>query len=174
MAKAVTTTKKVKEIINTNPGKTKKELAGLLGIEDKTFIYHYQKLLKAGEIQKIEDQVVISDKEIKDLEYYFTHGFTDEEACLEADINIRTFYHYCSNNPEWADRRQVLKKRQVMKAKLIVSKNLEAEKDDYVKMVFQEEKRQERARIKVDLGVTTEDEEDINAKNVSLKVTIMD
>ena len=62
-----------------------------------------------------------------------------------------TFYLYCRNNPEWADRRQILKKKQVMKAKLLVSKNLEAEKDDYIKMVYQEDKRQERAKIKVDL-----------------------
>lgn len=170
----VTTTKKVKECINTNPGKTKKELAGILGVEEKTFIYHYQKLLKAGEIQKIDDLTSITTKEIKDLEYYFTHGFTDEEACLEANVPISSFYHYCSNNPEWADRRKVLKRKQVMKAKLIVSKNLEAEKDDYVKMVYQANQQNDRAKLKIDLGVSTEDEEDIEIKKISLNVTFLD
>lgn len=174
MVKAVTTTKKVKETINLNPGKTKKELAGILGIEDNTFTYHYTKLLKAGEIQKIEDQIAISEKELKDLEYYFTHGFTDEEACLEADVNIRTFYNYCRNNPEWAEKRQILKKRQVMKAKLLVSKNLELEKDDYIKMVYQEEKRQDRAKVRLDLGVSKEDEEDLEVKTIGVRVTFLD
>lgn len=167
-------TKHIKEIINLNPGKTKKELAGILGIKDTTFIYHYRKLLKAGEIQKIDDVTTITAKEVEILEYYFTHGFTDEEACLEANVPTRTFYDYCRNNPEWAERRQVLKKKQVMKAKLLVSKNLEEEKDDYIKMVYQEDKRQERAKIKVDLWVSTEDEEETNVKQVSLKVTFSD
>jgi predicted HTH transcriptional regulator len=169
-----TTTQKVKEVINTNPGKTKKELAGILGIKHKTFIYHYQKLLKNGEVEKIDDVTSITSKEIENLEYYFTHGFTDEEACLQVNVSPSSFYLYCRNNPEWAERRQILKKKQVMKAKLLVSKNLEQEKDEYIKMVYQEDKRQERARLKVDLGVTKEDEEDLNIKNVSLKVTILD
>lgn len=167
-------TKHIKETIHLNPGKTKKELAGILGIKEKTFIYHYQKLLKAGEIKKIDDVTTITSKEIELLEYYFTHWFTDEEACLEANVPTSTFYLYCRNNPEWADRRQILKKKQVMKAKLLVSKNLEAEKDDYIKMVYQEDKRQERAKIKVDLWVSTEDEEETNVKQVSLKVTFSD
>ena len=61
-----------------------------------------------------------------------------------------------------------------MKAKLLVSKNLEAEKDDYIKMVYQEEKRQDRAKINLDLGVSKEDEENIETKSVSLKVTFSD
>lgn len=167
-------TKKIKETINLNPGKTKKELAGILGIKHETFIYHYKKLLKNNEINKIEDQAVITESKIKTLEYYFTCGFTDEEACLEADISTRTLYNYCTKNPEWAEKRQLLKRKPIMRAKLLVNKNLEEGKDEFVKMVYQEDKRQERAKIKVDLWVTTEDEEEANVKQVSLNVTFSD
>ena len=173
----VTTTKKVKEFINQNPGRTKTELAILLGLKHVTFIYHYQKLLKSGEVQKIEDKIKMNTAQIEKLEKYFWYGFNDKEACFKANVPTSTFYVYCKENPEWAERRQVLKKSPEMRAKELVAKKLKKteENDDYVKMVYQEEKRQERAKIKVDLEVTKEDEEDIEVKrSVSVNVTFSD
>lgn len=168
-------TKKVKELINLNPGKSKLELAGILGVKFTTFIYHYKKLLKNGEIKKIDEVTSITPEKVKELEKWFTYWFNDEEACLQAEIPTSTFYDYCRNNPDWADRRQVLKKSTTMHAKMIVAKKvMEEEKDDYVKMVYQENNRKERAEVRVNLWVTKEDEEEIETKQISLKVTFSD
>ena len=165
-------TEDVKKVILKNPGKTKKELAEIMQIGIKRFVYHYNKLLLNKEIDLIDDKTGITERDIENLEYYFTHGFTDAEACLQVWVAERTFYQYCSKNPEWANRRQVLKRKQVMTAKLEVSKALLEGKDDFVKMVYQEDKRRERSEVKVDLGVDKNEGEDFGT--VSLKVSISD
>lgn len=58
------------------------------------------------------------------LEKYFAQGFNDAEACLMADIGTSTLYRYMKNNPEYRERKRVLKRKPIMQAKINVNKKL--------------------------------------------------
>jgi hypothetical protein len=64
---------------------------------------------------------------VQKLEQAFLMGCTDMEACLAADISPRTLYTYCEQNPEFSQRKEVLKQNPVMLARGVV---LEAIRDD--------------------------------------------
>lgn len=51
------------------------------------------------------------------LDEAFQMAFTDKEACLHAGINPDTLYEYCKKHPEYAERKEVLKKKPNMMAK---------------------------------------------------------
>lgn len=62
---------------------------------------------------------------VKKLEEAFLMGCTDLEACLFADISKQTLYNYCEKNPEFFDRKEMLKSNPVMKARSVVLKAIE-------------------------------------------------
>jgi hypothetical protein len=62
---------------------------------------------------------------IKDkLEKAFAMSFTDEEARLYADLAMSTFYDYCRNNPEFSEKKETLKKKPNIKAKMNILESL--------------------------------------------------
>ncbi|MDT2685818.1 hypothetical protein [Enterococcus gallinarum] len=74
---------------------------------------------KRGRPKKITDEV------LQKLEQGFLFGFTDEEACLHADIGTSTLYSYCQENPEFSERKEQLKNRPKMRAKINIAKTME-------------------------------------------------
>lgn len=44
-------------------------------------------------------------------------GYTDEEACIYVDIAPSTLYSYCSDNPDFSERKERLKKSLSLHAK---------------------------------------------------------
>lgn len=172
MSNKVTDTETVYKFIQKNPGKTKKELALLMGLGKTTFEYHYKKLLKEKRVEKIDDQTKLTPEVIKELEKYFTYGLTDEQACYKVGIGTTTFYNYCRENPEFADKRNILKDDVIINAKILVAEKIKDKDESFTKMVYTQEKMKERANVKVNLGVEKEEEEEVHAKNISLKVSI--
>lgn len=69
----------------------------------------------------------ITPEVLTKLEFAFSRSFTDEEASLYADISPRTLYRYIEENPEFWQRKEVLKKQPNIKAKLNWFKKLESE-----------------------------------------------
>ena len=59
---------------------------------------------------------------VEKLEYAFSIGCTDEEACFYADINKATLYNYQDKHPEFIDRKNALKTRPVFLARESVIK----------------------------------------------------
>lgn len=51
------------------------------------------------------------------LDEGFSMGFSDREACLYADIHPATLYRYCEENPEYSERKELLKENLKMIAK---------------------------------------------------------
>lgn len=168
-------TKSVLEFINTHKGKTKKELALLMGIKIENFTYHYRKLLKEGKIEKIDDQTKLTPEVIKKLEEYFTYGLTDKQACFRAEIGTTQFYSYCRENPDWAERREILKDDVIVNAKITVAKKVKEQDDTYTKLVYQQHKQAERADIKVNVSTGIEKmDEEIKSTNITLEVNFED
>ncbi|WP_024407935.1 hypothetical protein [Streptococcus suis] len=62
---------------------------------------------------------------VKKLEEAFLRGLSDEEACLYANISKPTLYDYCKKNPQFTDRKELLKQRIKTRAKLNISKAIE-------------------------------------------------
>lgn len=77
------------------------------------------------------------------LEMAFSTGATDIEACIVADINPDTLYEYCKKNPEFSERKEVLKKKPVLKAKQIVINYLNSNDIDTAKWYLERKARDE-------------------------------
>jgi len=67
------------------------------------------------------------------LETSFSNGYTDAQACVMADINPSTLYEYCKENPEFSEKKEELKKRVDIQAKLNIVKSLKAGDKDISK-----------------------------------------
>lgn len=68
---------------------------------------------------------VFSKLTLKKLEEAFAYGCTDKEACVYANISTASLYNYQSLNPEFVDRKQILKANPILKARMCVVKELE-------------------------------------------------
>lgn len=75
---------------------------------------------KGGRPRKINDDI------LKKLEQGFMYGFTDVEACLYADISPQTLYNYCKRKPKFLERKEELKNRPKLRAKMNIVKSLES------------------------------------------------
>jgi hypothetical protein len=61
---------------------------------------------------------------IAKLEQSFAMGCTDKEACLYANISMDTLYYYQGNNPEFCQRKELLKENPVLKARSVIVNSL--------------------------------------------------
>ena len=61
---------------------------------------------------------VMTPETVNKLEQGFTMGFTDEEACLYANISKQTLYDYCKKHLEYTDRKEGLKNHPKLLAKI--------------------------------------------------------
>ena len=57
---------------------------------------------------------------VQKLEQAFLMGCTDIEACLYADISRATLHNYTTANPEFLDRKEILKQNPVMLARGVI------------------------------------------------------
>jgi len=65
------------------------------------------------------------------LEEWFAMWFTDLEACLYASISKDVLYNYIKKNPEFKDRKELLKQQPKIKAKINITKSInEWDKND--------------------------------------------
>lgn len=63
---------------------------------------------------KDEDTVVAK------LESAFMIGATDDEACIQADISRDSLYRYCAQNPEFRNRKEMLKEKLVLASRATI------------------------------------------------------
>lgn len=80
---------------------------------------HYQKReRKVGRPPKIDATI------LQKLEDAFINGFTDEMACLYAEISTQTLYNYQTKNPKFIERKELLKKSPDLAAQRTLVKDL--------------------------------------------------
>lgn len=73
---------------------------------------------KTGRPPKINNDI------LGKLEQAFALGCSDREACLYADINPSTLYDYQKRHPDFTERKQALKEKPVLKARIASDKLL--------------------------------------------------
>lgn len=77
------------------------------------------------------------------LEQAFAIGATDREACIYADIGESTFYEYCKENKDFAERKEAIKRKPILKAKNIIADSLKKENVDTAKWYLERKAKDE-------------------------------
>jgi hypothetical protein len=80
---------------------------------------------------------------IKALEQAFSLGCSDLEACLHAGISKQTLYTYQKDNPEFIDRKEMLKDKLVLKARTVVAEHLNKNDKETAKWYLERKKKAE-------------------------------
>ena len=70
-------------------------------------------------------KTVMTEIVLGKLEYAFSMGCTDLEACLHADIHPDTLYEYQRKNPEFSERKKLLKSKLILKARETIARNMD-------------------------------------------------
>ena len=84
---------------------------------------------------------VMTQATVEKLEVAFSWGCTDEEACLFAEINKQTLYNYQDKNPQFLDRKELLKTKTILLARSTVVKAIEG--DPYLALKYLERKKKD-------------------------------
>lgn len=111
-----------------------------------------------GEEKKVGRPTVMTEAMIGKLELLFAQGLSDREACLIADISPSTLYDYCTENPDFAERKELLKDKPKIKAKLNVAEAIENKDIDMSKWYLERKAKEEfSAKQTIDATVSYED-----------------
>lgn len=84
---------------------------------------------------------VMTPETLRKLEEAFALGATDQEAIFYANISKTTFYDYCKEHPDFAERKEDLKETPILKARRTVVANLD--KPDMALKYLERKKKKE-------------------------------
>jgi len=84
----------------------------------------------------------MTEATVNKLEEAFAFGCSDIEACLFAGISKQCLYNYQHKNPEFIDRKEMLKKTPVMIARKTVVDDLETNPDMALKYLERKNKKE--------------------------------
>lgn len=100
---------------------------------------------------KVGRPTVMTEAMIGKLELLFAKGLSDREACLIADITPSTLYDYCNLHPDFAERKELLKDKPKIKAKMNVE-NAISEGDTDVSKWYLERKAKDEFSTKQEVS----------------------
>lgn len=105
------------------------------------------------EIMPAGRPTVMTQEVVGKLEQAFSMGCSDLEACLYADISKQALYDYQERNPEFADRKAMLKQKMIFKARSVVADALN-NKDENTAKWYLERKAKDEFSTKVENDTT--------------------
>lgn len=111
--------------------------------------------------EKVGRPTVMTEETLHKLEYAFISGLSDREACLYANIGTTTLYDYCNDNPDFAERKEMLKEQVKMRAKLNISEAIE-NKDTGISKWYLERKAKDEFSTKQEIQADVNNEVTIN------------
>jgi hypothetical protein len=88
---------------------------------------------------------VLTQDVVQKLEHAFSIGATDIEACFYAGISRGTLYNYQKENPDFLDRKEMLKERQVFKARMVIVQALQDGDKNMAKWYLERKRKDEFA-----------------------------
>lgn len=97
------------------------------------------------ERKKVGRPTSVTPETLAKLEQAFSLGCSDLEACIHADIAKSTLYDYQGRHPEFAERKEMLKQKLVLKARTVVANALEKEDENTAKWYLERKARDEFA-----------------------------
>lgn len=96
---------------------------------------------------------IMTPELVNKLETAFSMGCTDLEACLFANISKQTLYNYQDKNPEFVDRKAMLKEKLILKARSVIAESLN-KKDENTAKWYLERKAKNEFSTKVENETT--------------------
>jgi hypothetical protein len=84
---------------------------------------------------------IITKVTLQKLEEVFALGGSDKEACFYADISPSTLYNYQIENPDFLERKELLKENPILLARRTVVSELT--KNSYIAFKYLERKRRD-------------------------------
>lgn len=88
---------------------------------------------------------------IQKLEYAFSLGCSDKEACFYADVGQTALYNYQKSNPEFVKRKELLKQNPILLARQTVLKGISgSDADANLALKFLERKRKDEFSLKTE------------------------
>ena len=108
---------------------------------------------------------VMTKTVVHKLEEAFAFDSSDHQACFYAGISTSTLYNYQNKNPEFLERKELLKTSMGFKAKQVISKALDNE-DSKVAMWLLERKEPKTYSSKYINKKDKEEYDDLNRKVV--------
>ena len=109
----------------------------------------------------------VTPEKLDKLEKGFMLGLNDVECCLYADISTSAFYRYLEKNPKFRDKKEVLKKKPLLKAKMNVNELLE--QGDEITTRWYLEKRSDEFSAKHEIDVNAGGVLSLDARSDALK-----
>lgn len=107
---------------------------------------------------------------IDKIEYVFSMGGTDLEACLHADISMATLYAYQDAHPEFSDRKLKLKQRPMLRARTTILKAIDT---DVNTAKWYAERKDPELKQKSEVDVTTGGEKvNSNIEEIAARVAL--
>ena len=110
---------------------------------------------------KVGRPTVMTETMIGKLELLFARGLSDREACLIANISPSTLYDYCNENPDFAERKELLKENIKTQAKLNVAEAIE-KKDVDISKWYLERKAKDEFSTKQEIAADVNSDVTIN------------
>ena len=105
-----------------------------------------------SEEKKVGRPTVMTEAVIGKLELLFAQGLSDREACLVADISTTALYDYCTEHPDFAERKELLKDNPKIKAKLNVAEAIIEKKDIDMSKWYLERKAKDEFSTKQEIS----------------------
>lgn len=91
---------------------------------------------------------VVTEEVLQKLESSYSLGCSDLEACVFAGISKSTLYKYLDEHPEFSERRELLKEKQVLKARSVIAEAINNKDKEIAKWYLERKKKLEfSARI---------------------------
>jgi len=125
---------------------------------------------------KVGRPTKMTENRINKLERAWALGATDGEACIYAGITKASLYFYQEGRDDFVERKELLKKTQVLKARLRLSKDLNS-KDKWVAnstakyLVDKHDgkpKQQQVSENNININVTTKEYKAINIRKQTI------
>lgn len=121
--------------------------------------------------QKVGRKTVMTPEVVTKLEEAFSRDCTDTEACIFAGISRMTLHRYQEDNPEFCDRKALLKDTLVLKARTNIAERIEKGDLETSKWYIE---RKKRGEFSTRQEVTGEDGAPIVPTIEILPVAVMD
>lgn len=115
---------------------------------------------KPEELKKRGRHSVMTPEIINKLEQAYSIDATDEEACIFAGIGMSTLYDYQNRNPDFVERKRLLKDKLVLKARTNIASGINKGDIDLSKWYIERKKKKEfSTQVVNELTFTMTDEE---------------
>jgi len=98
---------------------------------------------------------IVDDEVLQKLEEAFLNGATDRQAVFLANISEGTLYNYIKDNPDFGERKELLKQQTAYRAKQVIKEAIEIKNDKETAKWYLERKDKD---FKQKTDITSNDE----------------